>query len=87
MVSKSCSPWQAKRKCFAMARQIGTTPTALPAERRTHLSPGTTARSCQSTDPWAAISVGAAVQPSPKPLKNAPAPPPPRWASAPAEPG
>src|SRR6478752_6494361 len=52
-----------------MAPKIAT-PIALPAERAKMVRPVTTPRSFQSTDAWAAISEGAAVQPSPKPVTN-----------------
>ena len=50
------------------------TPTALPAERANTFTPVTTPRSFHSTEACAAISDGAAVQPSPKPITNDTAP-------------
>jgi len=69
IVAKSCSPSPALITLLAIAPKIAT-PTALPAERANTLTPVTTPRSSQSTEAWAAISVGAAVQPSPKPITN-----------------
>ena len=50
------------------------TPTALPAERKNMFRPVTTPRSCHCTADWAAMSVGAAVKPMPRPMTNAVAP-------------
>lgn len=47
------------------------TPTALPAERANAFIPVTAPRSPQPTEACAAISVGAALHPSPKPKRNA----------------
>src|SRR6478735_2184305 len=58
-------PWDAMT-AFAMAPKIAT-PTALPTERMNMLVPVTTARSFHGTEACAAMSVGVATRPRPKP--------------------
>ena len=75
------APWIATGECsprperaitpFATAPKIAT-PTALPIERRNMLAPVTTPRSDHGTDDCAAMSVGEATSPRPRPtMKHA----------------
>src|SRR5215207_2470738 len=67
MATGDCSPSPDPAMTpFAIAPKIAT-PTALPIDRRNMFAPVTTPRSDHGTEDWAAMSVGEATRPSPRP--------------------
>ena len=65
-VEETCPPIRRLRAAFAIAPKIAT-PSALPIERPNTNVPVTTPRRSHSTEDCAAISVGLATNPMPKP--------------------
>ncbi len=67
--SRSGLPWPTESVTDALTNAPKTaTPIALPTVRANIVAPVVTARDCQPTADWAAITAGATAKPKPKPI-------------------